>query len=46
MPINWKDPKAFERLIAAVIAAHELKVCVILNYNLCAFPLQRPPCTP
>ncbi|KAL8764486.1 MAG: hypothetical protein Q9203_005901 [Teloschistes exilis] len=26
MPINWKNPKAFERLIAAVIAAHDLKL--------------------
>lgn len=45
MPVNWKDPKAFERLIAAVIAAHDLKVCVILNYGLYAFPSQYPQCS-
>lgn len=26
MPVNWKDPKAFERLLAAMVAAQEMKV--------------------
>ncbi|KAL8806889.1 MAG: hypothetical protein Q9182_001018 [Xanthomendoza sp. 2 TL-2023] len=26
MPVNWKDPKAFERLLAAMVAAQEMKL--------------------
>ncbi|KAL8915140.1 MAG: hypothetical protein Q9172_006939 [Xanthocarpia lactea] len=26
MPVNWKDPKAFERLLAAIVAAQEMKL--------------------
>ena len=26
MPVNWKDPKAFERLLAAMVAAQEMNV--------------------
>ncbi len=26
MPVNWKNPKAFERLLAAMVAAQETKV--------------------
>ena len=28
MPVNWKDPKAFTRLLAAMVAAQDMKVCL------------------
>ena len=27
MPVNWKDPEAFTRLLAAMVAAQDMKVC-------------------
>ncbi|KAL8729263.1 MAG: hypothetical protein Q9166_004884 [cf. Caloplaca sp. 2 TL-2023] len=29
MPVNWKDPKAFERLLAAMVAAQEMKIATM-----------------
>lgn len=36
MPVNWKDPSAFTRLLAAMVAAQDMKVgmLVALPYHI------------
>ena len=33
MPIDWKSPEAYQRLLAAIVAAQDgMKVCLLLYY--------------
>lgn len=38
MPVNWKDPEAFTRLLAAMVAAQDMKVCSQLYFVPCQVP--------
>ena len=53
MPVNWKDPSAFTRLLAAMVAAQDMKVgmLVALPYHIRVLPMfamiyYLPPLTP
>ena len=35
MPVNWKDPEAFTRLLASMVAAQDLKVYTHLCFMFC-----------
>lgn len=44
MPVNWKDPSAFTRLLAAMVAAQDMKVgmLVALPYHIKVLMIYHP----
>ena len=33
MPVDWKDPEAYNRLFAAMLAANDMKVSLLASYR-------------